>query len=378
MLKCRSHRLLLFLGKRNAQAFAHRFQRRFDILSHADVGKPLGNHAGGVVLLPEHARTVQVLLVGDHCAVQNHLLQGLLYFLGADALFRDRNGRIEQQKRFLYQIFRWQKQMSRFAAGILQRVQHRALDALGAVQAVVRLTDDAIYSLESETGNLAQVIRAFFEDVHTRRTKVLINFQRRGGRNFERSQKTHKIAQNAALGVGFLNVLELALGDAADLQQLLRLVVKDIQGVRSERGNNVLCCLGTDALDKPGTQVCQQTVRCLRNDFLPLLDLQLVPVLALDPLAVQFQLHRLGAGQFVPHRRKAQHTVTVIAAAASLQRNARIIGFDNDDGEFVCFVVKNRRFVGDTAAGNAAVFLFTVVHRHAPFFVRRLRPPLLP
>ena len=207
---------------------------------------------------------------------------------------------------------------------------------------------------------------------------MLIDFQCCGGRDLERPQKAHKVAQNAALGIGFLNVLEFSLGDAADLQQLFRLVVKDIQGVRSERGNNVLCCLGTDALDKPGTQVCQQTVRCLRNDFLPLLDLQLIPVLALDPLTVQFQLHRLGAGQFVPHRRKAQHTVAVIAVAASLQRNARIIGFDNDDGEFVCFVVKNRRFVGDTAAGNAAVFLFTFVHRHAPFFVRRLRPPLLP
>ena len=268
--------------------------------------------------------------------------------------------------------------MPRFTAGILQRVQHRALDALGTVQAVVRLADDAVHALEAEAGNLAQIIRAFFEDVHARRAEVLIDFQRRSRRDFERSQKAHKIAQNAALGVGFLNILEFALGDAADLQQLLRLVVKDIQGVRAERGNNVLCRLGTDALDKPGTQVCQQTVRCLRNDFLPLLDLQLVPVLALDPLAVQFQLHRLGAGQFVPHRRKAQHSVAVIAAAASLRRDARIIGFDNDDREFVCFVVKNRRFVGDTAAGNAAVFLFTVVHRHAPFFVRRLRPPLLP
>ena len=95
--------------------------------------------------------------------------------------------------------------------------------------------DDAIHTLESEPGNLAQIIRAFFEDVHTCRTKVLINFQRRGGRNFERSQKAHTVAQNAALGVGFLNVLELSLGDAADLQQFLRLVVKDIQGVRSER-----------------------------------------------------------------------------------------------------------------------------------------------
>ena len=378
MLKCRAHRLFLLLGKRDAQTFAHRLQRRFDILNHADIGKPLGNHAGGIILLPEHTRAVQVLLIGDHCAVQNHLLQGFLHLLGADALFRDGNRCVEQQKRFLYQIFRWQKQMSRFAAGILQRVQHRTLDALGAVQAVIRLTDDAIHTLESEAGNLAQVIRTIFEDVHTRRTKVLINFQRRGGRNFERSQKAHKVAQNTAPGVGFLNVLELALGDAADLQQLLRLVVKDIQGVRSERGNNVLCRLGTDALDKPGTQVCQQTVRCLRNDFLPLLDLQLVPVLALHPLAIQFQLHRLGAGQFVPHCRKAQHTVAVVAAAASLRRDARVTGLDNDDGEFVCFIVKNRGFVGNTAAGDAAVFLFTVVHRHAPFFVRRLRPPLLP
>lgn len=102
MLKCRAHRLLLLLGKRDTQTFAHRFQRRFDILSHTDVGKPLGNHAGGVVLQPEHTRAVQVLLVGDHCAVQNHLLQCFLHFLGADALFRDGNGRVEQQKCFLY------------------------------------------------------------------------------------------------------------------------------------------------------------------------------------------------------------------------------------------------------------------------------------
>ena len=186
MLERCAYRLFLLLGKRNAQAFAHRFQRRLDILSHTDIGKPFGNHAGGVVLLPEHTRAVQVLLIGDHCAVQNHLPQGFLHFLGADALFRDGNGRVEQQKRFLYQIFRWQKQMPRFTAGILQRVQHRALDALGAVQAVIRLTDDAIHTLESEAGNLAQVIRTFFEDVHTRRTKVLINFQRCGGRDLER------------------------------------------------------------------------------------------------------------------------------------------------------------------------------------------------
>ena len=378
MPKCRAHRLLLFLGKRNAQAFAHRFQRRFDILSHTDVGKPFGNHAGGVVLLPEHTRAVQVLLIGDHCAVQNHLLQGFLHLLGADALFRDGNRCVEQQKRFLYQIFRWQKQMSRFAAGILQRVQHRAFDALGAVQAVVRLADDAIHTLEAEAGNLAQVIRAFFEDVHARRAKVLIDFQRRGGRDFERPQKAHKVAQDAALGVGFLNVLEFAFGDAADLQQLLRLVIKDIQGVRAECGDNVLCRLGADAFDKPGAQVSQQAVRCLWNNFLPLLDLQLIAVLALDPLTVQFQLYRLSAGQFVPHRRKAQHSVAVVASAASLRRDARVTGLDNDDGEFVCFIVKNRRFVGDTATGNAAVFLFTVVHRHAPFFVRRLPPPLLP
>ena len=173
------------------------------------------------------------------------------------------------------------------------------------MQAVIRLTDDAIHTLESEARNLAQVIRTFFEDVHTRRTKVLINFQRRGGRNFERSQKAHKVAQNAALGVGFLNVLEFSLGDTTDLQQLLRLVVKDIQSVRAECGDNILCRLGSNAFDKPGTKIRQQTVRCLRNDFLPLLDLQLIAVLALDPLAVQFQLHRLGAGQFVPHCRKA-------------------------------------------------------------------------
>ena len=268
--------------------------------------------------------------------------------------------------------------MPRFTAGILQRVQHRALDALGAVQAVIRLTDDAVHTLESEAGDLAQVIRAFFEDVHTRRAEVLINYQRRGGRDFERPQKAHKVAQDAAFGVGFLNVLEFSLGNAADLQQLLRLVVKDIQGIRAERGDNVLCRLGTDALDKPGTQVCQQTVRCLRNDFLPLLDLQLIAVLAFHPFAVQFQLHRFGAGQFIPHRRETQHTVAVVAAAASLRRNARVTGLDNNDGEFIRFVVKNRGFVGNTAAGNAAVFLFTVMHRHAPFFVRRLRLPLLP
>ena len=206
---------------------------------------------------------------------------------------------------------------------------------------------------------------------------MLIDFQRRGGRDLERSQKAHKVAQDTALGVGFLNVLEFALGDAADLQQFFRLIIKDIQGIRAERGDNILCCLGADAFDKPGAKICQQAVRRLRNNFLPLLDLQLISVLALHPFAVQFQLNRLGAGQFIPHRRKAQHTVAVITAAASLRRDARVTGFDNDDGEFVCFIVKNRGFVGNTAAGDAAVFLFTVVHRHAPFFVRRLLP-LLP
>ena len=142
--------------------------------------------------------------------------------------------------------------MPRFAAGILQRVQHRAFDAFGTVQAVIRLADDSIHTLEAEAGDLAQVIRAFFEDVYARRAEVLIDFQRRGGCDFERSQEAHKVAQNAALGVGFLNVLELALGDAADLQKFFRLVIKDVQGIRAERGDNILCRLGADALDKPG------------------------------------------------------------------------------------------------------------------------------
>ena len=47
----------------------------------------------------------------------------------------------------------------------------------------------AVHTLEAESGDLAQIIRAFFEDVHTRRAEVLVDFQRCDRRDFERPQR---------------------------------------------------------------------------------------------------------------------------------------------------------------------------------------------
>ena len=226
----------LFLGKRRAR-LSRRFQRRFDILSHTDVGKPFGNHAGGCRHSCPNTRAVtELLLIGDHCAVQNHLLQGFLPPRRGRAVPRIGNRCVEQLKRFLYKFSDGRNKCPDLR-GHHRVCQHRTHDALGAVQAVIRLTDDAITRLNPKPEIWHRSYGQFFEDVHTRRTKVLINFQRRGGVILNGPKRLIKVAQDTALGVGFLNVLELALSDA-DCSSFSG-SLSGYSGCPVERGNNV-------------------------------------------------------------------------------------------------------------------------------------------
>lgn len=79
-----------------------------------------------------------------------------------------------------------------------------------------------------------------------------------------------------------------------------------------------------------------------RDDLAPLLHLKLHTILALLPFAVQFQLHRIRAGQFIAGRHEADQMVSVPAGRTGLQRHLFVSSLHTDNAEPICRVVINR------------------------------------
>ena len=236
-------------------------------------------------------------------------------------------------------------------AGLLQRIHQCALDAIGCVQSLVRFSDDGVHPFEAEAGDAAQLIRSAAQNLHTGRAKELIHFDRRGWCDLERAQQTHQVAQGAALGVRCLDIGQLALGNAGDLGQTFGVMLQDVQCISAKTVHDGIRELGADPFDKARTQIGPDALRRLLDDLPPLFHLQLTPVFAGDPFAVQFQLHRAGAGQIMPHRHKQAGARFVPAAAelrgvAGLGRDRRVLSSDHDDGKVVCFIKIDGAVIG--------------------------------
>lgn len=90
------------------------------------------------------------------------------------------------------------------------------------------------------------------------------------------------------------------------------------------------------------------TVPGLGNDLTPLFHLKLHTIFALCPFAVQFQLYRIRAGQFIARRNKADQVVLVPAGGTSLLGHLLISGFYADDAEPVYGVVVDRPVISSS------------------------------
>ena len=133
---------------------------------------------------------------------------------------------------------------------VFQRTDHRAVDTNRIVRVAARLADDRIDAPESKPGYFAEPERTFPQNIRTGRAEVLVDLHRRHRRDLKRCQQLHNIPHRAAFCVARLDLLQLLLRDAADLQQLLRVVFQHIERVCAEPLDNASGCTFSNALEK--------------------------------------------------------------------------------------------------------------------------------
>ena len=80
---------------------------------------------------------------------------------------------------------------------------------------------------------------------------MLIDLHRRHWRDLKRCQQLHNIPHRAAFCVARLDLLQLLLRDAADLQQLLRVEFQHVERICAEPLDNASGCTFSNAFEKP-------------------------------------------------------------------------------------------------------------------------------
>ena len=133
---------------------------------------------------------------------------------------------------------------------VFQRTDHRAVDTNRIVRVAARLADDRIDAPESKPGYFAEPERTFPQNIRTGRAEVLVDLHRRHRRDLKRCQQLHNIPHRAAFCVARLDLLQLLLRDAADLQQLLRVVFQHIERICTEPLDNASGRAFSDAFEQ--------------------------------------------------------------------------------------------------------------------------------
>ena len=333
---------LLFGGQHHAHLTLDPFQYPLDPLRFRRLHQPHGNAAGGLVLLCKHPGQIDVILDCHHFSFENHVLQHICDFLRLKAKCRHRNLVVEQPKCLFLQGFPGQEQVPFGAFAIFQRPEQCSFDPHGVMKVTAVLLNNGIYAQKAESGYLAQFERTLFQDVHTGWPEILIDLERRFRRDLERGEQNQKILQHPALRIGGLNLLQFAFRDTLDFQKPFRPLLQNVQRVLSKSGYDQRSGRRSDAFDKARCQIPLHTAFGPRDDLAPLLHLKLHTILALLPFAVQFQLHRIRAGQFIAGRHEADQMVSVPAGRTGLQRHLFVSSLHTDNAEPICRVVINR------------------------------------
>ena len=126
------------------------------------------------------------------------------------------------------------------------------------------------------------------------------------------------------------------------------MILQNIQRFHAKPGNDLRGSCRPDAFDEAGGQIALHTVPGLGNDLTPLFHLKLHTIFALCPFAVQFQLYRVRAGQFIARRNKADQMISVPAGGTGLLGHLLISGLYADDAELVHRVVVDRPVISSS------------------------------
>ena len=124
------------------------------------------------------------------------------------------------------------------------------MDTNRVVRIAAGLADDRIDAPESKSGYFTEPERALPQNIRTGGAEVLIDLHCRYRRDLKRRQQLHNIPHGAAFRVARLDLLQLLLRDAADLQQLLRVVFQHIERICTEPLDNASGRAFSDAFEQ--------------------------------------------------------------------------------------------------------------------------------
>ena len=344
----RVDRCLLFGRQHQPHFTLDLLQRLLNALRRRRLYQPHGNTPGRFIFLCECAGQVDVIFDGYHLAMKDHVLKHIRNLLLVKPERREGDLCIEQPKSLLPQSFTWQEQMSFAALAVLQRPEQCAFDPHGVMQVAAVFLNDGIYPEKSKTGYLAQLKGTLFQNVHTGRPEVLVDLQGRFRRDLEWGEQRHQVLEHPALRIRGFDVLQLAFRNALDLQQPLGMVLQNIQRFHAKPGDDLRGSRRPNAFDEAGGQIAFHAVLGLGNDLAPLFHLKLHTIFALCPFAVQFQLYRVRAGQFIARRNKADQVVLVSAGGTGLLGHLLISGLYADDAEPVYGVMVDRPVISSS------------------------------
>ena len=195
-------------------------------------------------------RKVQPPAIRNDLVVFCHLLQFLFYLCTPDLHLGKRDWLVEKLQGFCDQRIDLQIQMPMLPR-VFQCANHSAVDTNRVVWITAGLADDRIDAPKAKAGYLAESERTFPQNVRAGRTEMLIDLHRRHRRDLKRGQQLHNIPHGAAFRVARLDLLQLLLRDAADLQQFLRMILQHIERICAEPLDNASGCTFSNAFEKP-------------------------------------------------------------------------------------------------------------------------------
>ena len=200
-------------------------------------------------LLHENMRKIQPPAVGNDLIVFCHLLQFLLHLRAPDLHLGKRDRLVEKLQGFCNQGIDLQIQMPMLPR-VFQRTDHRAMNTNRVVRIAAGFPDDRIDAPKAKAGYLAEPERAFPQNIRAGRAEVLIDLHCRHRRDLKRRQQLHNIPHGAAFCIASLDLLQLLLRDAADLQQLLRVEFQHVERICAEPLDDTSGCAFSNALEK--------------------------------------------------------------------------------------------------------------------------------
>lgn len=184
--------------------------------------------------------------------------------------------------------------------GLGESVEQALVHPLGGEAVEAHAGRDFISGQKANTRQFAEPVRVILYRVHGALGVLLVELEGLSGRDAVGSKERDNVPGPPVHQVGLPDFLQLLLGDPLDLQQLLRLRIKDIKSFNSEQVVDFLGGLLADALYLPGGKVSDNPFPRGHQHFVVAFHLELDSKLGVGfPPALHIEAQVPGGGQTV-------------------------------------------------------------------------------